>query len=341
MKLLLFLVITLVTAEDWGWIHHYENEHLLEDHKFHLQEEKLDTQRTLSLLKEDSKACLNKTEELESKLNLLVNNDKMLEEKMESMANNYQRKNEILEKELASVKNENMNMTQILEEKMLKMEIDYEASSKRIESLESEKEASSKMIDSLESEKEASHQKIEILEKKVEALLAATNTEFLFDSRALREFEEVHPECRDYTILNDNRSLKTEYSSFDRDLDILFGLEPTPWKCDTAGHDNTSPDWAGAGWYRMMGPAGTRIPEAPPGIWQCGTKASGWMTGSHPAVAGQTIDVIFCFDLKGYKGYSDCEWSTQGKVTHCGNYIVYYLENTPHCDLRYCATNHF
>ena len=82
----------------------------------------------------------------------------------------------------------------------------------------------------------------------------------------------------------------------------------------------------------------TRIPESPPGMNQCGTWATGWMRGSHPIVAGQTHEkVTFCFDGRGWGSYTDCEWSTQGKVTHCGEYFVYYLENVPKCSFRYCA----
>ena len=91
----------------------------------------------------------------------------------------------------------------------------------------------------------------------------------------------------------------------------------------------------------MMVGALTKIPEAPPGRLQCGTGAPGWLRGSHTAVAGQTKEVKFCFDDKGVGSRTDCEWSTQGKVTHCGDYFVYYLENTPGCTLRYCATDRF
>ena len=91
----------------------------------------------------------------------------------------------------------------------------------------------------------------------------------------------------------------------------------------------------------MVGAGATRIPESPPGIFQCGTGAPGWLKGSHPALAGQTKEVKFCFDHKGIGSRTDCEWSTQGKVTHCGEYFVYYLEKPPTCKLRYCATDHF
>ena len=106
---------------------------------------------------------------------------------------------------------------------------------------------------------------------------------------------------------------------------------------------DTSPDWVGSGWYRMMVGAGaSRIPESPPGVNQCGAWATGWMKGSHPTVAGQTKELVtFCFDGKGFHSGTDCGWKTQGKVTHCGDYFVYYLENTPACTLRYCATDRF
>ena len=118
------------------------------------------------------------------------------------------------------------------------------------------------------------------------------------------------------------------------------GVDPV--KCDYTGSSSTNSDWVGAGWYRMMAPAGTRIPESTPGSYQCSTLKTGWLRGSHPTIAGQTTQVLYCFDGKGYgSGYTDCSWSVKGKVTHCKDYFVYYLENTPTCTLRYCATDHF
>ena len=111
-------------------------------------------------------------------------------------------------------------------------------------------------------------------------------------------------------------------------------------KCDKTGLGYTSPDWVGAGWYRMMVPAGTRIPESPPGRYQCGTTATGWLRGSHPASPGRKDNVTYCFDNT-ESDDTDCDWSTQGKVTHCGDYFVYYLEDAPCYPCRYCATDHF
>ena len=94
-----------------------------------------------------------------------------------------------------------------------------------------------------------------------------------------------------------------------------------------------SPGWVGPAWYRM--PAGTpRIPESSPGYIHCGTYGTGWLSGVHPTSPGARSNVKFCFDY----GSNDCGYSNQGKVTNCGNYFVYYLENTPRCNLRYCAT---
>ena len=97
-----------------------------------------------------------------------------------------------------------------------------------------------------------------------------------------------------------------------------------------------SPGWEGSAWYRFTMPAGTRIPESPPGEWHCGTRHTGWLSGVHPTLPGASNNnASFCFSNDG----NDCSWSTQGKVTNCGSYFVYYFENTPTCRLRYCATN--
>ena len=109
------------------------------------------------------------------------------------------------------------------------------------------------------------------------------------------EFKRLHPECTDYKTLNDSRR------SLHHGNGTREGAEPE--KCDnneSKWSKYTSPDWVGAGWYRMMvGDGGTRIPESPPGVHQCGAHVTGWLKGSHPAVAGQSTKVTFCFDPKG------------------------------------------
>ena len=108
--------------------------------------------------------------------------------------------------------------------------------------------------------------------------------------------------------------------------------------CDhTGSYSNTlnSPGWVGPAWYRFTMPAGTHIPESSPGVNHCGTYATGWLSGVHPTSPGASTHAKFCF----HAGSNDCSYSTQGKVTNCGKYFVYYLENTTTCQNRYCATN--
>ena len=94
-----------------------------------------------------------------------------------------------------------------------------------------------------------------------------------------------------------------------------------------------SPEWVGPAWYKFTMPAGTHIPESSLGTYHCGTRHTGWLSGVHPTTPGARSNVKFCFT----KDSDDCYRSTQGKVTNCGSYFVYYLENTPDCRLRYCA----
>ena len=105
-------------------------------------------------------------------------------------------------------------------------------------------------------------------------------------------------------------------------------------------HNTTaiSAEWRGSAWYRFTMPAGTRIPESSPAInpgYHCGTVVPGWLSGKHPTSTAESVDVKYCFDYDG----DSCKWSTEGKITNCGGFFVYYLEDTPACDLRYCATN--
>ena len=99
---------------------------------------------------------------------------------------------------------------------------------------------------------------------------------------------------------------------------------------------DTSLDWQGAGWYRMVEPAGTRLPEEPPISHHCNTGTPGWLNGSHPNTIGETIDGRVCFGEPSYPLYP-CPMETQIKIKHCNDYFLYYLEETPICDLRYCS----
>ena len=147
------------------------------------------------------------------------------------------------------------------------------------------------------------------------------------------------PECTNYSIL-DEPSRSVDHGDGTNEGSKVQGTH----FCDLIDQSELnrisnvlkSPGWVGPAWYRFTMPAGTRIPESLPGIWHCGTGATGWLSGVHPTTPGASNNnAKFCFNNES----NDCYWSTQGKVTNCGSYFVYYLENAPKCRLRYCATN--
>ena len=139
-------------------------------------------------------------------------------------------------------------------------------------------------------------------------------------------------ECRRYTVLNDAGRRTSQGSS-------VRGK----YQCDTTNPKDLnsiknvlrSPGWVGPAWFRFTYPAGTRIPESSPGPWHCGTYGTGWLSGRHPSSLWSSSNVKFCFD----DGKNACHRSSQGKVTNCGSYYVYYLPNVGACRNRYCTTN--
>jgi len=137
----------------------------------------------------------------------------------------------------------------------------------------------------------------------------------------------ILPECTDYIELNEaTRSVNHEGTVDGIYISDVFGFD--------YGDCSETNQWNGPGWYRMTGEAGTKIPEQTPGRDRCGGSASGWLSGTHPTCQGVTKDVTFCFDFG-----SDCQWTTQGKISVCDGYVVYYLVDTLYCADRYCATN--
>ena len=104
----------------------------------------------------------------------------------------------------------------------------------------------------------------------------------------------------------------------------------------------TSPDWQGEAWYRVMGDAGTRIPEDPftsvysGQVYDCGTYCPGYLpSGSHPKTPGQLVDnVKVCY----FCNYQICnQFSNYIKIRHCGDYFVYYLTEAVNSPNRYCT----
>jgi len=142
-------------------------------------------------------------------------------------------------------------------------------------------------------------------------------------------------QCRHYVVLDDPSRSVTNQS--------FAGLYDYG---DFTQNKNTSPDWKGENWYRMVEPAGMYIPESPPGNFRCHTFGAGWMRGQHTTVVGDTKTVEVCFDCSsglqcdtgGEK--TDCAYPTNIEVTKCNGFYTYYLpEVTPNGFRRYCSTN--
>lgn len=128
-------------------------------------------------------------------------------------------------------------------------------------------------------------------------------------------------QCTNYNVLND----KTRAVSYGTGRVGDYG--PTRYF-------TTSSDWKKEGWYRMQAPAGVKMPESPPGKDKCGTLDAGYLAGSHPAIAGQTVDAKACFCGQG----DDCVFSRAIKITNCGKYFVYHLKQaSSYYPSRYCA----
>ena len=117
-----------------------------------------------------------------------------------------------------------------------------------------------------------------------------------------------------------------------------------------------SVDWQGEAWYRVMGEAGTRIPEAPftsvyfnaatvtEQVYNCGTYCPGYLpSGSHPQTPGELVEYVkVCYNCNNdICQYSNTKWGGGSnnvvKIRHCGEYFVYYLTKPTYVDLRYCT----
>ena len=82
---------------------------------------------------------------------------------------------------------------------------------------------------------------------------------------------------------------------------------------------------------------GTRLAQFPPGSSRCGGWSAGWSNSRVPGKAGESVDIDICFDSDS-GNVNDCRISTRGKMTNCGTYFVYYLDNVPSCRANYCAS---
>ena len=130
--------------------------------------------------------------------------------------------------------------------------------------------------------------------------------------------------CDDYKVLtNPKRKIATLMTpSREDDCDTLLGRYP-----------RRSPDWQGAGWYRISPSIGTKIPTSPTKFRHCGTSVTGWISGSSTPGIGNTIDAKVCFVWYG----NDCQWNMKIKVKNCKDFLLYYLPDTRSCNWGYCV----
>ena len=118
-------------------------------------------------------------------------------------------------------------------------------------------------------------------------------------------------ECSNYKTID----------SADRSADFLTSGTPV---CDHG---------LSGGWYRFVGDAGTRMPTECIPRNHCGTRAPGWMNGTHPKIQEGVVSRQVCF----HWAESCCQWSAEIKVRDCGRFYVYKLAPPPTCHLRYCG----
>ena len=140
-------------------------------------------------------------------------------------------------------------------------------------------------------------------------------------------------ECKNYKSLTDSTRKLNVPSAYNNK------------RADRLGLTYTSVDWQGEGWYRVMGNAGTRIPEYPftsvqsPGYGHCKNYCPGYLPrGSHPQTPGKVVNnVKVCYNCDSYMCHPSYKNFNAIKIRHCGDYFVYYLTKSHNENFRYCT----
>ena len=142
-------------------------------------------------------------------------------------------------------------------------------------------------------------------------------------------------ECKNYKVLDDARRHYTQRISenpYPENINLCDS--------DTAGSGLTyKGNWEGRNFYRIMGPAGSKIREGcVPERNACTTWQQGYISsGTHPTIPNQRATLTVCFK----NGYvcppSNCIHSIDIEVINCGSYFVYDLLSTDRCSYAYCS----
>ncbi|XP_067047504.1 uncharacterized protein [Acropora muricata] len=125
----------------------------------------------------------------------------------------------------------------------------------------------------------------------------------------------IPDECQNYQVLSN--------------ADRKVTNDDNPLLCD-----NT----LGPAWFRFQGDAGTKMPTSCISSNQCGTHATGWLSGAHPEKHEGNVTRRVCFHWSS----NCCRWSVNIQVRNCSGYYLYYFSGTypgHQCHLRYCGTD--
>merc|ERR1719427_899344 len=104
---------------------------------------------------------------------------------------------------------------------------------------------------------------------------------------------------------------------------------------NTADDATTNDDWQGSQWYKIGPTSGAFIPEYPPGRYFCNALYPGWMNSTHPEEIGATKRVPICFQNE----TNTCMDLKEALVTNCNKYFVYFLDNVPSQNMKYCTAD--
>lgn len=88
-----------------------------------------------------------------------------------------------------------------------------------------------------------------------------------------------------------------------------------------------------SGWYRFAGAAGNQMSDSCVPVRRCGTRATGWLSGSHPSVEEGVVTRRVCYNWEN----NCCRFSNNIRVRNCGGFFVYELHWPFGCALRYCG----
>ena len=106
-------------------------------------------------------------------------------------------------------------------------------------------------------------------------------------------------------------------------------------RTDVPSYATTSPDWKGAGWYKVGNnrTIATQVVDTN----HCNTWRPGYLASEshHPEEEGKTIQAKICFNS--YASGS-CYREMQIQIKKCKGFYLYKLEEAPSCRLRICTT---